>query len=195
MQGVFSLKNDMKKNIILFLLVAVSSTCYAQSDSVSIKDILERLSKLEQENEAIFTDSASVDESTYLAPAKQEKVEKSESKFIEIIDTTVLQPVVKFDTASYNVGSIDQGDVVIKKFTFTNVGTADLEIRSVSPDCSCTSPEWSATPIKPGEKGYILATYDSKDDIGKFLKTLTVIHNAGDGWSFVELRGFVAPKL
>jgi hypothetical protein len=31
--------------------------------------------------------------------------------------------------------------------------------------------------------------------MGKFMKTLTVLHNAGEGYGFVEIQGFVAPKL
>lgn len=103
--------------------------------------------------------------------------------------------IIKFDKRSYELGSIDQGKIVVQKFTFTNTGTGILYITGVAPDCSCTSPEWSKDPIKPGEHGYVIATYDSKGDMGKFLKTITVIHNSEKGHTFLDIRGFVAPKL
>jgi len=70
-----------------------------------------------------------------------------------------------------------------------------LFITDVVADCSCTSPDWTKGDIKPGEKGYVIATYDSKEDVGKFMKTITVLHNSGDGYTFLEISGFVAPKL
>ena len=74
-------------------------------------------------------------------------------------------------------------------------GLYNLEIINVIPDCSCTSPEWSTEIVRPGMNGYIIATYDSHEDIGKFLKTITVLHNAGEGFTFLEISGFVSPKL
>ena len=113
-----------------------------------------------------------------------------------LLDTSkVLQPIITFDTMTFNLGSITQGKIVQKKFTFKNTGTEDLEIINVIPDCSCTSPEWSTEIVRPGMNGYIIATYDSHDDIGKFLKTITVLHNAGEGFTFLEIIGFVSPKL
>lgn len=100
-----------------------------------------------------------------------------------------------FDTITFDVGSITQGEIIEKTFTFTNTGNEDLEIINVLPDCSCTSPQWTDGVIKPGESGIIITKYDSHDDIGKIFKTITVLHNAGEGFSFLEIVGFVGPKL
>jgi hypothetical protein len=110
-------------------------------------------------------------------------------------DTIYIQPIIHFDTTNYVVGEVIQGDTVVVIFNFMNKGTDNLEITDVLPDCSCTSPEYTAGTIQPGESGLIKVVYDSKEDIGGFLKTVTVLHNSGEGYTFLELRGFVSPKL
>ena len=98
------------------------------------------------------------------------------------IDTAALQAIIQFDTATFNLGTIAQGAIAKQKIIFTNVGTEDLEIISVAADCNCncTSQDWSKGPVKPGDTDYVLATYDSKEDMGRFLKTITVLHNSGE---------------
>ena len=98
------------------------------------------------------------------------------------IDTTALEAIIQFDTATFNLGTIAQGAIAKQKIIFTNVGTEDLEIISVAADCNCncTSQDWSKGPVKPGDTDYVLATYDSKEDMGRFLKTITVLHNSGE---------------
>ncbi len=186
MRGVFSLNTMRKYFVILVLLSAL--TMFGQNDSISINDILDKLNNLEKlkvKNDSVSSVKAITD--------------AAYANSIGVVNDSIAKdiygPIIHFDTSEYCLGSITQGVVAKQKFSFTNKGTEDLEIINVVPDCSCTSPEWSDKPIKPGEKRYIIATYDSKEDVGKFIKTITVLHNAGEGWSFLEIRGFVAPKL
>ena len=191
------------------LLAFVTVAVFAQEDSKDMQAILDKLDRLEQlkvENENVK--SLDLLKQTYEAKEAEKSVEEivAADSFAndtaplaaadtQSIDTLVLLANIEFDTMEYRIGNINQGDIVKKTFSFKNTGNDNLEIISVVPDCSCTSPEWTQGVIKPGQTGYISAEYDSHDDIGNFLKTITVLHNAGEGYTFLEMRGFVAPKL
>jgi hypothetical protein len=189
-RGLFSLQR--MRNTLFYILLSVSVWCSAQIDSSSVDDILSKLSRLEQLKGANDTLSSLklIADTNYAKALNSDSLPPTNS-----IDTTALQAIIQFDTATFNLGTIAQGAIAKQKFIFTNVGTEDLEIISVVADCSCTSQDWSKDPVKPGETGYVLATYDSKEDMGRFLKTITVLHNSGEGWTFLEINGFVAPKL
>ena len=157
--------------------MSVSVCCSAQIDSNSVDDILSKLSRLEQLKEAENTLS-SLKLITYTNYAKA--LNSDSLPATNSIDTTALEAIIQFDTATFNLGTIAQGAIAKQKVIFTNVGTEDLEIISVAADCNCTSQDWSKGPVKPGETDYVLATYDSKEDMGRFLKTITVLHNSGE---------------
>lgn len=164
----------------ILLLLGCSASVYAQVDRVP-----QSKTNLEHQNDSSLTVSA--DSITVI---------DSLSHALSLHDTLLVsQPLIHFDTATYHIKNVTQGDIIKQTYTFTNTGTDDLALIDVVPDCSCTSPKWTKGAVSPREKGFIIVTYDSKEDIGKFLKTITVLHNAGEGYSFLELRGFVAPKL
>jgi len=191
-------------NIFTLLLIVCALTAYAQEENKEIESILLKLDKLEKlklENGSVSTIQVISDNDFYIDiekdsfsdNAKTNEFENTET--IEIIDTNILQAIISFDTSTYQIGTITQGDIVKKTFIFTNIGTDNLELINVIPDCSCTSPKWSTEIIKPQKQGFITVTYDSHDDVGKFLKTITVLHNSGEGYTFLELKGFVSQKL
>ena len=203
MQGGFPFNHYMRK-ILISLTLLIAGMASAQTDSLSMSDILKKLNNLEKMKSTndtlssikVITDRGYAEQvNNKTTVVKKINVGVQQPVTENIIDTTVLQPVIHFDTAAYNLGSITQGDIARQKFTFINKGTDDLEILDVAADCSCTSPDWSKGPIKPGGTGYVIATYDSKEDMGNFMKTVTVIHNSGKGYTFLEIKGFVAPKL
>lgn len=174
--------------LFVFLLFSILIPTFGQENGKNMETILSKLDALEKlkiENDSI----SSLD----LLKKANQPLTKIEAPLKQ--DTLVLVAEIFFDTLTFELGSITQGNVIIKNFTFTNIGSDDLEIISVVPDCSCTSTEWTEGIIKPGQKGYISVAYDSHDDIGKFLKTITVLHTAGEGFTFLEMVGFVAPKL
>lgn len=193
--------------ISFILLAIITITAFAQEDSKDMQAILDKLNRLEQlkvENENVNSldllkqaNAAKIQTSTQSETSIKDSSLVDANSFLETetIDTVVMLANIAFDSLEYEIGNISQGEIIKKTYTFTNTGNDDLEIISVVPDCSCTSPEWTQGVIKPGQKGYITAEYDSHDDIGNFLKTITVLHNAGEGYTFLEMRGFVAPKL
>lgn len=80
-------------------------------------------------------------------------------------DTQPLTTVTKgasmtFDTPSVDIGQIKKGDKKEMEFYFTNTGTEDLKIEIVS-GCECTTLDWPRKAIKPGERGFVSAIFDS----------------------------------
>ena len=79
---------------------------------------------------------------------------------------------IKFDKLTHDFGSFSEKNPVVScVFTYTNVGEQNLVINQAIASCGCTVPEYTKTPIKPGEKG----------EIGKFpghfKKSITVRTN------------------
>lgn len=89
------------------------------------------------------------------------------------------QAQIKFDKVSNDFGSFSEEDAVQKcTFTFTNVGDQPLIINQAVASCGCTVPAYTKTPIKPGQKGTIVITYNGKGKFpGHFKKTITVRTN------------------
>ncbi len=150
-------------------------------------DILDKLNSLEKmkANNDTVSSMKAITDKDYADMLTQEAV----------TDTVVDGPLIVFDTISYDLGTITQGDIAQRKFIFKNTGTKKLYVTQIVVDCGCTEPEWTQDAVMPGETGYIIAKYDSKDDMGKIQKSLTVVHNSGDGFDYLTLTGYVAPKL
>lgn len=92
--------------------------------------------------------------------------------------TKVDGPVLTLDKSSHDFGTITQGDVVEKIFTFTNTGNQPLIITNVQTSCGCTQPEWPRNPIMPGAKGEIKVGFNSAGKMNRQDKKLPIISNA-----------------
>ena len=79
----------------------------------------------------------------------------------------------------HNFGDFSESDPVQKcTFIFKNVGGQPLVINQAVASCGCTVPEYTKTPIAPGETGKITVTYNGKGKFpGHFKKTITVRTN------------------
>lgn len=106
-------------------------------------------------------------------------------------------PVMTFDKKTINFGKIKTGDKPEVIYNFTNTGNKDLDIEIVS-GCECTELEWTTTTVKPGEKGFIKAIFNSEktdDDDHKrqVKKTIDIIlkqtHPSND-YPLVEILNF-----
>ena len=69
-------------------------------------------------------------------------------------------PVMTFKTKKTDFGSIKTGDKPVFTYEFTNTGTQSLDIELVD-GCSCTELDWTRTTVKPGEKGFVKALYNT----------------------------------
>lgn len=95
------------------------------------------------------------------------------------ITYTFAQAQIKFDKVSHDFGSFSE-DYSVQKctFTFTNVGDQPLVINQAIASCGCTVPSYTKAPVKPGQKGTIIITYNGKGKFpGHFKKTVTIRTN------------------
>ena len=87
-----------------------------------------------------------------------------------------------FEKKTHNFGIVAQDTCIVTcKFAFTNTGNAPLIIHQAISSCGCTAPDYSREPVAPGEKGFILVTYNGKAKRpGVFKKSITVHSNASN---------------
>lgn len=100
------------------------------------------------------------------------------------------------DSASFDFGTIQEGEVVEHVFNFKNDGPYPLILNNITSSCGCTTPEWPREPIAPNEASSIKVRFNSKGKAGPQVKTITVYANTDPAYSELRLRGIVnaAPK-
>jgi len=86
-------------------------------------------------------------------------------------------PEIQFDNLSYNFGKVIQGELLSYTFHFKNTGKTSLIISNIDASCGCTTSVPPKAPIKPGEKGEITITFDSKFKNGDVISHLVVTAN------------------
>lgn len=96
----------------------------------------------------------------------------------------------KFETETHDFGKIPQGTPVTYEFKFENVGTEPLIISKVESTCGCTVPEYTKTPIKPGEQGMISVTFNAAQAT-PFSKMVTIRSNAKTPVKALYIKGTV----
>ncbi len=105
-------------------------------------------------------------------------------------------PTIKFTSLTFDYGILKEEDG--KKectFEFTNAGNDDLLLTNVRASCGCTTSDFTRTPVKPGKKGYVKATYDPANRPGVFNKSLTVVTNDPNNENItIFIKGDVTPK-
>ena len=100
---------------------------------------------------------------------------------------------IQFLDTFYNFGDIQYESNGRCYFEFTNTSKKDLIINNVKTSCGCTRPEWPEKPIKPGDKGKIGITYNTKIS-GNFYKNITVYSNTEDSPTKLFVKGNVAEE-
>ena len=103
--------------------------------------------------------------------------------------------VITFANNTHDFGQINEdGGNAVTTFEFTNTGNAPLIIQRVNASCGCTTPEWTRTPIEPGEKGRVTASYNPIGRPGAFSKAIYVYSNASNEMERLTISGNVIPK-
>lgn len=88
-------------------------------------------------------------------------------------------PIFKFNEETHDFGNVKEGAQPTFDFEFTNTGKTPLLIQSCTASCGCTTPDWTKSPIKPGQKGKISVKYNSAGHGGeKINKTVYITSNA-----------------
>ncbi|HET6989997.1 MAG TPA: DUF1573 domain-containing protein, partial [Bacteroidia bacterium] len=106
-------------------------------------------------------------------------VAKSHAQVTGNIDPSA--PIMKFSVDTIDFGTVNQGTIVEKDFTFKNTGKTPLVITSATGSCHCTVPHFPEEPIAPGKTGVIHVVFDSNGKMGYQLKTATINSNNRDG--------------
>ena len=98
---------------------------------------------------------------------------------------------IKFDKLTHNFGTFSEKEPVVScTFSFTNVGESPLIINQAVASCGCTVPEYTKTPIQPGEKGEIMVTYNGTGKFpGHFKKSITVRTNGAVEMTRLYIEG------
>ena len=102
--------------------------------------------------------------------------------FIVLLSASVLVmakgPAIKFEKTTHDFGQVEENGGIVKyDFEFENIGDEPLVISRVGTTCGCTTPEWTKTPVEPGQKGHISVAYNPKGRPGAIAKTATVVTN------------------
>ncbi len=95
----------------------------------------------------------------------------------------------KFDSEVHDFGNIVIGKPVVHTFNFTNTGEAPIIISKVETTCGCTVPEYSKTPIKAGEKGFIKVTLTPSGPAVPIVKSITLTSNARTTTKVIIIKG------
>ncbi len=103
------------------------------------------------------------------------------------------QDSIIFSSTTHDYGTIVQSSDGSCVFSFSNKGKAPIVLNDVKASCGCTVPEWTRTPIAPGEQGSIKVTYNT-NNVGAFTKSITVNSNAVNSPLVLIIKGTVTPK-
>jgi len=98
---------------------------------------------------------------------------------------------IKFEKLTHNFGKFSEKNPVVEcTFAFTNVGETPLVVNQAVASCGCTVPEYTKTPIQPGEKGEIKVTYNGTGKFpGHFKKSITVRTNGAVEMTRLYIEG------
>ncbi len=126
-----------------------------------------------------------------IADLPQNKAVKTEQP-VQTVQAASQDSII-FDKLEHNYGTIEYGGDGNTEFTFTNKGKAPIVLSNVRASCGCTTPEWTKTPVMPGEKGIVKVRYNTNLP-GTFNKSLTVSSNAANANVVLLIKGTVKPK-
>ncbi len=100
----------------------------------------------------------------------------------------------KFEKESHNFGKVTLGTPVSVDFVYTNTGDVPLQIYKVESSCGCTVSEYTKTPVKKGEKGFVRVTFNPAGAALPFSKIVTVASNAKTSTKVLYIKGETVAK-
>jgi hypothetical protein len=102
------------------------------------------------------------------------------------------QGVITFETTTHEFGDVKEtGGPITYDFKFKNTGDQPIIISNVQASCGCTTPDWTKTPVAPGQSGSIKAQYNPLGRPGAFNKSMTVTSNSVEATTVVFIKGTV----
>ena len=98
-----------------------------------------------------------------LAACSTTKAQTTEKVTVEAANAKPAKPAfVQWDKKMVDLGKVKRGEKRTLFFEFTNVSNENIKIDIVDA-CDCTKVEFPRRELKPGEKGRLDVTFDSKD--------------------------------
>ncbi|MFD2246618.1 DUF1573 domain-containing protein [Pontibacter ruber] len=141
---------------------------------------------------ATTTDNAAAGEATATTPAEQpQQVANPNVAVAEEVTPSADAPVMSFKETEYDFGTIKQGEKVNHTFQFTNTGKTPLIIESASASCGCTAPDWTKTPVAPGQTGEVKVEFNSAGKFGQQSPTVTIRANTEPNIVRISMKGNV----
>ncbi len=95
----------------------------------------------------------------------------------------------KFEAETHNFGKIPLNKPAVYTFNFTNTGDLPLIISKIETTCGCTVGEYTKTPVKSGEKGFVKVTMTPAGVALPFNKAITVSSNARTTTKVLYVKG------
>jgi len=87
------------------------------------------------------------------------------------------EPKIIFDNKKIDFGRAKQGAELTHKFSFENAGGSLLTIEKIRTSCGCTAALASKESLKPGEKGNVEVTFNTRGYSGEVAKYVYVYTN------------------
>ncbi|ANF50136.1 hypothetical protein A0O34_06260 [Chryseobacterium glaciei] len=97
---------------------------------------------------------------------------------------------ITWKSESIDVGNIPQGKPKLIRFEFTNTSKKPIVIENVAPSCGCTTADYTKTPILPGKKGFVEASFNAAA-AGPFMKTVNVTTSESKTPKTLSFKGTV----
>lgn len=95
----------------------------------------------------------------------------------------------KFEAESHDFGKIPLNKPAVYTFNFTNTGDLPLIISKIETTSGCTVGEYTKTPVKKGEKGFVKVTMTPSGIALPFNKAITVSSNARTTTKVLYIKG------
>ena len=87
-------------------------------------------------------------------------------------------PKLELEQSTFDLGTMQQGEVRVCRINYRNTGADTLRIRAVRNACDCISIRIDTPAVAPGATGCITAVFNSEGRTGKQERYLTIICNS-----------------
>lgn len=108
--------------------------------------------------------------------------------------SAVAQPRISSNKETHHFGQIEWKHPVTVEYIITNTGNKPLVLTNVTTSCACSVANWTKTPIAPGEKGIVSASFDAKA-LGRFDKSVGIYSNAQPSLVYLKFNGEVVKEV
>jgi uncharacterized protein DUF1573 len=89
----------------------------------------------------------------------------------------VRAPRIAVEPAAFDFGPLRPRHRVQRQFLVKNFGSADLTVANVSTTCGCMAALLDRKTIKPGRSAMLRVTFDTRDDVGKVVRSVLLESN------------------